>query len=406
MSRPRKASAKKTAGKSAPDLFANDVAPPAEPHRYPPLPDWFSPECAPTGRIPHRHPRSSMILAYRLAAGLVAGEYALPTWQRAPVWTMAQRIAFLDSMVRRIPTPDPQGSAVNRHPLAAPLAPCVEARPRPWLVVDGQQRLTILAHLHPHAIPAPHRQRPRVRPPKDFVLYDQPIAAPVLEALYEGTVDDREFTFHFRAEGAVLDAARQVLVALGGIPERRRGQTVYSFIYRPYEVLREVIANGVIPDQWSHQFYPTPRDIAEDVAAAAGIEPGHRVLEPSAGQGHLARALPPGATLVEVSELHCKILRAAGFPGATVHCADFLAWRDGLFDRIVMNPPFSEGRAVRHLEHAASMTAPGGRIVAVLPAGLANKDLLPGWTLTWGERRPFPGTSIEVVILVADRGES
>lgn len=256
----------------------------------------------------------------------------------------------------------------------------------------------VLAHLHPHAIPAPHRQRPRVRPPRDFVLYDHPIAGPAIGVLDAGRLYERRFTFHDEKADAAHREAAEVLVALGGRHERG----AFIFDYHPGEVIAEVVATGVIPDRYAHQFYPTPRDIAEDVAVAADIEPGHRVLEPSAGQGHLARVLPPGATLVEVSDLHCKILRAAGFPGATVHCADFLAWRDGLFDRIVMNPPFSEGRAVRHLEHAASMTAPGGRIVAVLPAGLASKDLLPGWTLTWGERRPFPGTSIEVVILTTE----
>lgn len=260
----------------------------------------------------------------------------------------------------------------------------------------------VLAHLHPHAIPAPHRQRPRIRPPRDFVVFDRPIAAPIREALHDGAVKGMTFSFSFRTEASIATAAAEVLVALGGSPVRVGGQTVYAFDYDLSPVLREVIANGVIPDQWSHQFYPTPRDIAEDMAAAAGIEPGHRVLEPSAGQGHLARMMVPGVTLVEISELHCDILLSLGFAGATIHCADFLAWRRGLFDRIVMNPPYADGRAVRHLEHAASMTAPGGRIVALLPASLANKDLLPGWTLSWGERRPFPGTSIEVVILTAE----
>jgi len=75
-------------------------------------------------------------------------------------------------------------------------------------------------------------------------------------------------------------------------------------------------------------------------------------------------------------------------------------------DRIVMNPPFSEGRWHAHVEHAASMLAPTGKLVAILPSGAKNRDgLLPGFTKEWhgpfdGE---FAGTSVSVVMLVANR---
>ena len=39
-------------------------------------------------------------------------------------------------------------------------------------------------------------------------------------------------------------------------------------------------------------FFPTPEEHAQDMAARAGIEPGMRVLEPSAGNGMLALRWP------------------------------------------------------------------------------------------------------------------
>ena len=92
--------------------------------------------------------------------------------------------------------------------------------------------------------------------------------------------------------------------------------------------------------------------------------------------------------------------------GHRVSCADFLYWRAGSFNRVVMNPPFDSGRWQAHLEHAAAMLRDKGRLVAILPAGARNRDdLLPGMAKEWlgpfdGE---FAGTSVSVVMLAANR---
>lgn len=264
----------------------------------------------------------------------------------------------------------------------------------------------VLAHLHPGAIPAPHRERPRIREHRDYLLFDNPIAPAILDVLANGRIGssalgERRIDLRRWDEDPVaMAAAERVLVALGGYPVPAV-PGAWQFNYPISTVINMVIASGKIPDGDAHQFYPTPREIAARMVAAADIKPGERVLEPSAGQGHITEFILTGHVVaVEASELHCAILRASGVKD--VRCADFLAWRDGLFYKVVMNPPFAGGRAIRHLEHAASMVAPGGRIVALLPSGLASKEVLPRWTLTWSERMPFPGTSIEVVMLVAE----
>ena len=74
-------------------------------------------------------------------------------------------------------------------------------------------------------------------------------------------------------------------------------------------------------------------------------------------------------------------------------------------DRIVMNPPYSAGRWQAHVEHASTMLAPAGRLVAILPASAKGKELLPGWAHEWSQvfENQFAGTSVDVVILVAER---
>src|SRR5690606_32014413 len=100
--------------------------------------------------------------------------------------------------------------------------------------------------------------------------------------------------------------------------------------------------------------------------------------------------------------IHCKVLVGKGYH--TVW-ADFLAWGGEVFDRIVMNPPFSEGRWQAHIQHAASLLADGGRLVAILPASAKGKDVLPGFDLTWSPiyDNEFAGTSVSVVILKAEK---
>ena len=199
--------------------------------------------------------------------------------------------------------------------------------------------------------------------------------------------------------------AERVLQALGGVLVKEGNVQHWAFDYEIGPVLTEVVCSGVIPDHRSHQFYPTPASVAAMVIAAADIQPGQRCLEPSAGLGGLADLMPHGDTLcVEVSPLHAKVLETKGH---TVVCGDFLEQPVQQFERICMNPPFSAGRWQAHLGHAAKMLAPGGRLVAVLPASAARESgLLPGFALSWSELivNEFAGTSVNVVILTAEGG--
>lgn len=135
----------------------------------------------------------------------------------------------------------------------------------------------------------------------------------------------------------------------------------------------------------------------------AQIGPHDTCLEPSAGTGGLADFLPQDRTVcIEISKLHCQVLAAKGY---RVNQVDFLSWGGAAryYNRIVMNPPFSEGRWQAHLEHAAILLASGGRLIAILPASAKGKDVLPGWTMEWSRvfDREFAGTSVSVVILAA-----
>lgn len=273
----------------------------------------------------------------------------------------------------------------------------------------------VLASLYPKAIPSQFREPPK-RKVRDFKLMQKPLPFQVLRALQglEGVRTWRrdrfdrmeaagwepnamQFRYDKGADKATRRQAESVIAAVGGV----RDSDVWRFDYEPKPIIDAIVCSGCIPDAQSHQFYPTPEDIAREAVEAAQIGPHDECLEPSAGLGGIACLLPTGRTqCVEVSKLHCDVLRAKGFD---VTEADFLKWNPpGVkFDRVVMNPPYSEGRWRAHVEHAASMVAPGGRLVAILPESARGKRLLPGWSESWGTVHAFPGTSIKVSVLTA-----
>lgn len=282
----------------------------------------------------------------------------------------------------------------------------------------------VLASLYPAAIPPEFRRKPTKaqKAPKNFVMMGRPLPFAVLELLaimktgYRLVKQENNFRHPYRREDvrnsmqfeygytldkapdAAKDEAARVLAYIGGV---KGADGLWQFEYRPNEVIDEIVRTGCLPDQRTHQYFPTPENIAQDAVELAQIDETHSNLEPSAGQGGIADFLPVDqTTCVEISLLHCKVLEGKGFKPI---CADFLAWEPGrLFDRIVLNPPFSDGRAVAHLVKAASLLASNGRLVAILPASCKDKELVPGFRHEYvktysGE---FSGTSVSVVTLV------
>lgn len=128
-------------------------------------------------------------------------------------------------------------------------------------------------------------------------------------------------------------------------------------------------------------FFATPaavRDRLFDEARLYKAE-GLTVLEPSAGDGALAFPLAAkgcAVTAVEFQAAHIETLRADGRL-VDVRLGDFLAEDPniiGRFDRVIMNPPFCDGRDIDHVRHALRFVAPGGLLVAVMSAGIAFKE--------------------------------
>lgn len=190
-----------------------------------------------------------------------------------------------------------------------------------------------------------------------------------------------------------------------------------------FEAMREQLKQGVQVVS-APQLFPTPRDLAERMADMLDVQPGDRVLEPSAGTGMLLGALggrmfaDSSATpykernLVHAVEINRSLAGRlqAEFPLTEVHCTDFLAFEPDdfvPFDKIIMNPPFVDGADIAHITHAVRMLNRGGRLVAICANGpRQNAVLRPLVEQYAGEWEVLPpntfaasGTSVSTVLL-------
>lgn len=145
-------------------------------------------------------------------------------------------------------------------------------------------------------------------------------------------------------------------------------------------------------------FFPTP-DAAADIlmrdvyVQQRTDEPPLDILEPSAGTGQLARRCvlrrkdvrewerdkyryDNRVDCVEIDPGRAADLKAAGIYRRVLR-ADFLSLSPsttGLYDIVVMNPPFDRERDIDHVMHALKFLRPGGQLNAIMSAGTEFRE--------------------------------
>ena len=189
-----------------------------------------------------------------------------------------------------------------------------------------------------------------------------------------------------------VDAALQ---EIGG--KWNRKLKAHVFAEDPRDKIAAMSEAGERPDVGKDfGFFETPDALADRMVELLGATLGDRVLEPSAGEGALVKALiRSGARIgsLDLIEIRSECLlildrileNDADFDyNPTIgdfleH--EFLSDEEGVipYDRIIMNPPFSVPGTpmadVVHVTRALELLAPGGRLVACMsPAWLGGSS--------------------------------
>ncbi|MFE7233979.1 methyltransferase [Streptomyces sp. NPDC057596] len=212
-----------------------------------------------------------------------------------------------------------------------------------------------------------------------------------------------------------LDTAK-VLEAAGGKWSRK--ERAHLFGGDAADAIEPILLTGeIVSAKQLHGYFPTPDPVVRQVIDLARIEPGMRVLEPSAGRGALAlAAVRAGAVVdcVEIQPEHANALAAERERNITVLTTDFLTTSPKpAYDRVVMNPPFAKGADITHVKHAWEALKPGGQLVAVMSAGVTFRQTSSAVAFRsrlealGGELHPLPegafkesGTGVNTVIAV------
>lgn len=118
-------------------------------------------------------------------------------------------------------------------------------------------------------------------------------------------------------------------------------------------------------------FFPTPKPLAARMAELAGVKPGMRVLEPSAGNGHLADAAKAAGAEVDAVEISDALRDVLQAKGHNIVGRDFDSHEaSGQYDAVIMNPPFGDRKDAAHIMRAWDMLKTGGKLVAIAGEGV------------------------------------
>lgn len=167
----------------------------------------------------------------------------------------------------------------------------------------------------------------------------------------------------------IYASVKKAVLALGG--KWIGGKTqAHVFPTDAREIINAILSSGTIEDKKkTRQAYYTPHSVADEIAIMAHVQ-GREVLEPSAGDGSLVTACyAHGAARVTAIEIEPTCQTSLQHSKAhEVIIGDFLLQPPNpVFDRVVMNPPFAKGQAVKHILHALRFLVRGGALVAIVP---------------------------------------
>ena len=117
------------------------------------------------------------------------------------------------------------------------------------------------------------------------------------------------------------------------------------------------------------QFFATPAKLASDLVYWADVKNHHTILEPSAGQGAIIKAIQ---AVCSVNVDYCELMdinRAvlADLSSCTSIAEDFMkVGRYGYYDRIIANPPFAKNQDIDHVMHMYKHLKTGGRMASIM----------------------------------------
>lgn len=163
---------------------------------------------------------------------------------------------------------------------------------------------------------------------------------------------------------------QDVAKALELIGGKWKSGKVQGFVFQqdPSNMLAEIAGGEKRNLKKEFQFFATPTRLADELVYLASIGNHDTVLEPSAGQGAIIRAINAVSVVTpdcyELMDLNVKMLAKTALRYNLVG-SDFLKHTGKTYSRIVANPPFTKNQDIDHLLAMYECLGRGGRLVCI-----------------------------------------
>lgn len=170
---------------------------------------------------------------------------------------------------------------------------------------------------------------------------------------------------------------QEVAKSLELIGGKWKGGKVLGFVFAtdPTDLLEE-IANGEKRNlKKEFQFFATPEKLADELVYLADLKQHDTILEPSAGQGAIIKAINKVCDVVpdcfELMDVNTIILNKSRLRFNLIG-ADFLSHSGKTYTKIIANPPFTKNQDIEHLNKMYECLAFGGRLVCITSESWVN----------------------------------
>jgi len=154
------------------------------------------------------------------------------------------------------------------------------------------------------------------------------------------------------------------------------GKTMgFVFITDPTDLLDQ-IANGEKRNlKKEFQFFETPEKLADELVYLADLKNHDTILEPSAGQGAIIKAINKVCDVVpncfELMDVNTIILNKSELRFNLIG-NDFLKNSGKTYSKIIANPPFTKNQDIDHLKEMYNCLSRGGRLVCITSESWVN----------------------------------
>jgi protein-L-isoaspartate O-methyltransferase len=148
----------------------------------------------------------------------------------------------------------------------------------------------------------------------------------------------------------------------------------YSYInFNPvsFKALDNIVKEAVNGHIIGKTFIPTPEYLIDIMIKKAEIKAGDRILEPSAGQGHIVEKLMQSSSDITIDAVEINKILQNSLRERNINLVgeDILKYKpEEPYNKILMNPPFENLLFANHIIYCyKNLLKSGGKLITVVP---------------------------------------